>query len=461
MRGRIMLCGGALALGLIAFGPAVGTTVDSDAAPSGFGVHGSRLGSVSAAVSRGALPAAQARSRASATWCGASSQVDLTPNVLAGFPVHWIYAIPADGQDRLSTFASSMQSDAEAIDAWWRTQDSTRVPRNDVIQFSCGVQLDVSILRMPQSSSDLTAFEGRFDAVFQALNGARFNSRFTKYLVYFDGPVADDNICGQGGSDPSGFGFAVVYAQACVGVSTAAVAAHELGHTLGAVPFGAPHECPPPDDGHTCDDPNDLMHPVIGAEPLSSKVLDPGRDDYYGHASGFTDVQDSAWLVQLDRQVPFTVTISGPGQVQGDVPGLQCTQTCTTTWNTDTRLTLSATPGAGAKLVRWSGGCGGASACTVTLAPGGSVSALFAPVVYRLTVSLGGQGTVRTSRPGITCRPRCSAAFPSYVPVRLTATPARGWRFRAWTGVCRGTRPSCSVPMTANSQARATFRRTG
>jgi hypothetical protein len=459
MRGKTTLCGGALALGLIAFSWAAGGTVDSGPLQGGLSVHGSRFESVSAAVSTGALPAARTRALASAAWCGASSQIDLTPNAVAGFPVHWIYAIPSDGQDRLSTFASVMQTDAEAIDAWWRAQDSTRVPRNDLTQFSCGVQLDVSTLRMSRSSSELTAFEGRFGAFFEALTRANFSSRFTKYVIYFDGPVAEENICGQGGSDPSGFGFAVVYAQACSGVSTAAVAAHELLHTLGAVPFGAPHECPLPDEGHTCDDPNDLMHPAIGAEPLSSKILDPGRDDYYGHGNGFSDAQDSPWLVQLDRQVPFTISISGPGQVAGDIPGLQCTQTCTTTWNADTQLGLVATPSAGAKLVRWGEGCGGASACNVRLAPGGLVSALFAPLVYRLTVTVGGRGTVRTSTPGITCRPKCSAALPSYVPLRLTAKPAKGWRFRSWSGACRGSRPVCSVPMTAATQARAVFGR--
>lgn len=421
-------------------------------------VHDLSLETVSAAVSARALPDTRTPAQASATWCGTSSQVDLTPNALAGFPVHWIYVVPSDGQDRLSTFASAMQTDAEAIDAWWRTQDSTRVPRNDLTLFSCGTQLDVSTLRMPQSSSELTALEGRFDAVFDAVTAADFGSRFTKYVVYFDGPVSEENVCGQGGSDPSGLGLAVVYAQACSGVSTAAVAAHELLHTLGAVPFGSPHACPPPDDGHTCDDPNDLMHPVLGASPLSAKTLDPGHDDYYAHSAGLPDSQDSAWLVQLDRQVPFTLTISGPGQVAGDVPGLKCAQSCTTTWNAETQLSLTAAPGTGARLVRWSGGCGGASACNVTVGQaGGSVSALFAPLVYRLTVGVSGRGTVRTSRTGITCRPRCSAVFPSYVPLQLAAKPAKGWRFRAWSGACRGTRLVCTVPMTAATKTRAVF----
>jgi List-Bact-rpt repeat protein len=435
----------------------VGGTAYHGPAPGRPRVHDLSLETVSAAVSARALPDTRTPARASATWCGTSSQVDLTPNTLAGYPVHWIYVVPSDGQDRLSTFANMMQTDAEAIDAWWRTQDPTRVPRNDLAQFPCGTQLDVSTLRTTRSSSELTPLEGRFEAVFDALTAANFGSRFTKYVVYFDGPVLEEDVCGQGGSDPSGFGLAVVYGQACSGVSTAAVAAHELLHTLGAVPFGAPHECPPPDDGHTCDDPNDLMHPMVDDSPLSAKALDPGDDDYYGHGDGFPDSQDSPWLVQLDRQLPFTLTISGPGQVAGDVPGLQCVQSCTTTWNAETQLSLTGTPDGGAKLVRWSGGCGGAAACNVTVAQGGSATALFAPLVYRLTVGVSGLGTVRTSRTGITCRPRCSAVFPSYVPLRLTAKPAKGWRFRAWSGACRGTRLVCTVPMTAATKARAVF----
>jgi List-Bact-rpt repeat protein len=420
-------------------------------------VHDLSRETVSAAVSARALPDTRPPARASATWCGTSSQVDLTPNTLAGYPVHWIYVVPSDAPDGLSTFANVMQTDAEAIDAWWRTQDPTRVPRNDLTQFPCGTQLDVSSLRMRQSGSELTALEGRFEAVFDAVTAAGFGSRFTKYIVYFDEPVSEENVCGQGGSDASGFGLAVVYAQACLGVSTAAVAAHELLHSLGAVPFGAPHECAPPDEGHTCDDPNDLMNPLLDDSPLSAKTLDPGHDDYYAHGDGFPDSQDSPWLAQLDRQVPFTVTISGPGQVDGDVPGLQCARSCTTTWNAETQLSLTGTPDTGAKLVRWSGGCGGAAACNVTVAQGGSVTALFAPLVYQLAIAVSGRGTVRTSRSGIACRPRCSAAFPSYVPVRLTAKPAKGWRFRAWSGACRGSRPVCSIPMTAATKARAVF----
>lgn len=393
-----------------------------------------------------------------ATWCGTPTQADLAPNALAGHPVHWIYAIPSDGADRFGTLAHQMQTDAEEVDAWWRREDPTRTPRNDVAQLPCGIQLDLSSVRMQISSGQGSDLDSAFPTIGNALRGVGFNSDFVKYVVYYDGPVQDADVCGQGGGNAGGFGLAIVYVQACQGVATAAVAAHELLHTLDAVPDGAPHNCPVPDDGHTCDQESDIMHPFIrSGVPLSAKLLDPGRDDYYGHSAGFTDTQDARWLVQIDRQQQLAVTIAGPGRVVANVPGLQCTQTCTTTWNAGTPLSLAATPGPGSKLVRWGGACSGAGACNVTTAPGAAVSAVFGPLVFQLRVTITGRGSVRSSSRGLTCRPRCSATFPSFAPVRLTATPAKGWRFRSWAGACRGTRRTCTLPMNAAASARAVF----
>jgi hypothetical protein len=393
-----------------------------------------------------------------AAWCGPSAQSDRVPNVVAGNPIHWVYLIPSDGADNLGSVATVMQSDAEQIDAWWRGQDPVRAPRNDLASFPCGTQLDITSVRSTLSSSQLAPLEGRFTSIFQSLQQAGLTSSFTKYLVYYDGPSEEDNVCGQGGSsDPTGGpGLAVVFYRSCVGISTATVAAHEFLHTTGAVPASAPHSCAGETSGHTCDTEADVMYPFIGDGGLSAKLLDPGRDDYYGHSGAWTDSQDSPWLVRLDGQTPLAVTISGPGSVAADVPGLQCAATCTTTWNAGQQLRLSAAPGNAAKLVRWGGACSGSGSCSVTIAPGAAVSALFAPAAFRLTVAVKGLGTVRSSG-GIECKPRCSATLPSYRPTRLTATPATGWRLRAWSGACKGAKKTCTVPMSAATSVRATF----
>jgi hypothetical protein len=409
-----------------------------------------------ATSSVGPVPSERRAAAAAATWCGTPTQQDLAPNATAGDAVHWIYAIPSDGADRFSAFASAMQTDAELIDAWWRGQDSTRTPRDDLARFPCGTQLDLSSVRLalPASRLDNAA---RFEEIVDGIVAAGFSSTFVKYVVYYDGTISEQGLCGQGGSDTTGFGVAVVFTRSCSGIAPSVIAAHELLHTLGAVPVGAPHDCPPPNNGHTCDTKSDIMYPFVSPVPLSSEILDPGRDDYYGHSGSWPDVQDSHWLVQLDRQVPFSLAIAGPGSVTADVPGLLCDRTCSTTWNAGTQLNLAATPAVGAKLVRWTGSCTGAGACSVTVDQGAKVSALFAPATYRLTVSRVGHGTVRSARSGISCTPRCSAAFPSYVSLQLRATPARGWRFRGWSGACRGARNVCTVPMTKNTSARAVF----
>jgi List-Bact-rpt repeat protein len=406
-------------------------------------------------LSAASLPNATARS--TATWCGAPSEVDSKPNTVAGNPVHWIYAIPSDGQDGFSSFASAMQTDWETIDSWWRGQDPTRAPRSDLAGFSCGPQLDLSSVRLGNSSDQLAAPESPFDLIWDSLTSSGFDSSRTKYVVYYDGPVGNEDICGVGATEPGGIGLATVLLQGCAGISNAEVAVHELLHTMGAVPNAAPNNCAPPDDGHTCDNNRDLMYPVTDGTPLSGLILDPGRDDYYGHSGAWPDMQDSPWLVQLDRQAPFNLAISGPGQVDADVPGLLCAQSCTTTWNTGTRLALTTIPNPGAKLVRWSGGCSGASGCSVTAGQTGNVTALFAPSRYRLNVRVTGKGRVRSSSFGIACPGRCASPVSSHAPLRLTAMPAKGWRLRTWSGACRGKKPSCVLPMTGNTSARAVF----
>ena len=392
-----------------------------------------------------------------AAWCGSASQTDRAPNGVAGHPIHWVYAIPSDGADNLAGLASVMQADAEQIDAWWRGQDPARTPRNDVARFTCGTQLDITTIRIPRTSAELSLLQGRFSSIVDALEAVGLGSSLTKYVVYFDGPTADANVCGQGGSESNGFGVAIVYYRSCTGVSTAAVAVHEVLHTLGAVSRSAPHDCDGESSGHTCDNEADLMFPSIGGHPLSAKLLDPARDDYYAHSGGWTDAQDSAWLVRLDAQAPLALTISGPGSVTANVPGLLCAASCTTTWNAGQPLALTAAPRAGSRLVRWTGACSGSSACNVTVTPSASVGALFAPASFRLRVSVSGRGAVRSSTSGITCRPRCSASFRSFSPVRLTATAAKGWKLRSWSGACRGARKTCTVPMSGATNARATF----
>jgi hypothetical protein len=75
---------------------------------------------------------------------------------------------------------------------------------------------------------------------------------------------------------------------------------HELFHTLGAVPAGAPNG--DGQSGHIRGDSNDIM--AIGSR--TSWEVDPGRDDYWGHGvAGREDVSQSIFLNPKSASAAF------------------------------------------------------------------------------------------------------------------------------------------------------------
>jgi hypothetical protein len=409
------------------------------------------------AVAFAALSAAPAHA---STWCGAERASDVPRALFGGDDVHVAYVRPSDGADRFSQFANAIETDAEHIDAWWRGQDPTRTPRFDETALPCGAQLDLSSVQLTQTGSQLMDPDALFQRIYFDLQSHGLATADRTALVYYDGP-ADGRFCGLGGPTSAGSkaGLGVVLMNVCPLQSSERVAARELLAAFGGVADGAPHKCP--DKNATCDDPTDIMVGYIPEGPLSAAVLDPGRDDYYGHSGSWLDLQDSPFLRHLDAQVRLGVSIAGRGTVRSDVPGVACSTSCATDWDAGAFVSLAARPRAGMRFVRWSGACRGAGPCRLTLDRARKVAALFAPRTYRLTVSVAGRGRVVSRPAGIACGSTCRHAFTSYVPVRLTAKPANGWRLKAWAGACRGAKAVCTVPMRRAASARAVFVRRG
>jgi Divergent InlB B-repeat domain len=408
-----------------------------------------------------ALSAAAATAAKASTWCGSAATADRLPQTVSGPSVHFVYAYPSDGVDRLATFGTTMQTDAETIDAWWRGQDPTRTPRFDLFAFPCGAQLDISDVKLANTTAELTPVDGRFQKIVASVAAATLAAPYQIEVIYYDAPPDDQQVCGQGGTnDPlRGPAFAVVYTESCPGEPTSVVAAHEMTHAFGAVIPPAPHDCPPPNDFHVCDSNRDLMFPSGNGTPLSDLVLDVGRDDYYGAPGVGFDVRTSRWLRHLDEPVAhLALALKGPGTVESDSPGVDCTAACASDWDGGQTVTLTATPAAGARFVRWDGACTGLiSDCTLTLSGDVSVSALFAPESYLLSIGVTGHGGVATSASQLVCRKRCKLAVPSYESVSLRAVAQKGWRFKRWAGSCRGTSLRCALPMTASVGAVAIF----
>jgi hypothetical protein len=429
----------------------VGALFAVTALPSNVGGSG-RVLSVAAQPSSPPIAAPQS----TAVSCATSTTVD-RPAIEAGPAIHAVYAIPADGEDRRAETAAAIESQVEAIETWWRREDPGRVPRFDRHAASCGSRLDIVTLRLDRSSRSLARLADIGLTMVDDLAAARLLGPFRTVLVWYDGPGGLAEVCGEAAGELDGEGVALLFTRACAGVPGELIAAHELVHALGALPAGAPNACPD-DDGHPCDDPDDVIWPRAAARPLDSVRLDAARDDYYGHAGVQADLRDSVFLRRLD--VPPTrleLTIAGQGGVASDVPGVRCRASCTTIWDARLPIRLVAEPAAGRRFVRWEGACRGRGACALDLGGGRvAVSAVFAPPSFPLTITVRGSGAVARAGGG-RCRLACTTNLPSYDAVRLTARPTDGWRLSRWEGACRGTGATCTVRMERASRVRAVF----
>ena len=78
------------------------------------------------------------------------------------------------------------------------------------------------------------------------------------------------------------------------------------------------------------------------------------------------------------------------------------------------------------------------------------------PATFRLRASVTGRGRVTSSPARISCPSRCSAVFRVGSRVALRAKAARGWRFKRWSGACRGAHV-CVVRMNSGRAVRAQF----
>ena len=80
--------------------------------------------------------------------------------------------------------------------------------------------------------------------------------------------------------------------------------------------------------------------------------------------------------------------------------------------------------------------------------------------VNTLSLGISGSGSVAFSSPAKTCASSCTTDYAgSSTTVTLTATPASKFQFAGWSGACSGTAMTCTVAMSADRTATATFKR--
>jgi hypothetical protein len=162
------------------------------------------------------------------------------------------------------------------------------------------------------------------------------------------------------------------------------------------------------------------------------------------------------------RQWPLSVTKdgSGTGTVTGN--GINCDPVCSIPLDSETAVSLAATPATGSVFVGWSGACSGTATCDLTMTAAQSVTATFVPLSQQFTlgVALTGNGTVIGSPKGIRCGNQCSQSFAVGTDVVLTIKLTKKEVFLGWTGACAdsGTTPTCTVKMLHDQAVGAEFR---
>jgi hypothetical protein len=198
---------------------------------------------------------------------------------------------------------------------------------------------------------------------------------------------------------------------------------------------------------------------------LNSALAD--NSTYCYRVRAYNTAGDSAYSNEACGTTPtasFTLTVAKSGTGQGTVTsspaGISCGSDCSEAYTNTTSVTLSAAPAAGSTFGGWSGGgCSGTGTCTLLLNTATSVTATFTATPttnYTLSVTKVGSGTVTSSPAGIACGADCSELYASGAVVSLTATPASGYIFSAWSGACTGT-GACSVTLNAAKTVTATF----
>jgi hypothetical protein len=301
-----------LAISLLLATAVAPATARADATVGAPITHGPDPAAVAAGTEAPAVPVRAKRRAAAAklvpsAWCGAESAADNLVNEVDNGPFryHGVYMVAADAPDRLAALATSMQTDAFQASSLLESSYG-RAIRFD-IGTSCGPQyLDISVVRLPETSAEMAALArtptGTFDAVTRALDAAGFQTiqpsdtieaaaaRTRNYLVWLDAP-APASSCGQATiyDDPSrgpdnlnnlGGKAAIVFRNG-EGFCSSNAVRHEIGHNLGGLQSVAPHAF----DGSHCNDAyEDTMcypnSPLRGSGQRG-QFFDYGNDDYW------------------------------------------------------------------------------------------------------------------------------------------------------------------------------------
>ena len=157
---------------------------------------------------------------------------------MGGPTIRVIYAIASDGGDQSMQRAPQISADVETITEWWRSQDYARVPRfTSPRSRVAGRRISCSPACPSRPATSARPTRGSRESWTLSTTSGRIPH--TEYLVYYDGPVADSHLCGEGGGSAVGPGVAVVYLQPAR-ESLLPSSRPTLVHAFGALPDTGP-----------------------------------------------------------------------------------------------------------------------------------------------------------------------------------------------------------------------------
>jgi uncharacterized repeat protein (TIGR01451 family)/uncharacterized repeat protein (TIGR02543 family) len=162
--------------------------------------------------------------------------------------------------------------------------------------------------------------------------------------------------------------------------------------------------------------------------------------------------------------ITYTVAVAkdgnGAGSITSDPSGIDCGETCSTDFNYNTAVTLTASADTGSQFTGWSGACtADGLSCATTVTGTRDVTATFTLITYTVSVTKTGEGngTITSEPAGIDCGDTCSADFNYNTVVTLTAAPITGSQAVGWAGDCSVDGLVCVTTVTGAREVTATF----
>jgi len=202
-------------------------------------------------------------------------------------------------------------------------------------------------------------------------------------------------------------------------------------------------------------------NPAVATIDATGRATAIGQGTTTIAATDSTGSTASTTLRVLDRSVLTVVRAgAGSGTVTSSPDGISCGTDCSELYDSNSTVTLTATPAAGSAFAGWIG-CDAATGvtCTVTMNSARAVTATFDLQRVVLTVSktglLADLGSVTSSPSGISCGADCYEPNDFDSVVTLTASPSL--LLTAWSGCDAVSGDTCTVRLRSARTVSASF----